>query len=69
VSWGFPEDFAFRLTAEEKTEREKRRSPRVAYKGERLEEIEDRIDVEKARNALKERGGIPWKQLKKELGL
>lgn len=34
-----------------------------------LEEIEDRIDVEKAKNALKEKGGIPWKQLKKELGL
>jgi len=34
-----------------------------------LEEIEDRIDVEKAKNALKEKRGIPWKQLKKELGL
>lgn len=34
-----------------------------------LEEIEDRIDVEEAKKALKEKGGIPWKRLKKELGL
>ncbi|MGB3095760.1 MAG: hypothetical protein WBB46_03365 [Candidatus Deferrimicrobiaceae bacterium] len=34
-----------------------------------LEEIEDRIDVEEAKKALKERGGIPWTKLKKEFGL
>lgn len=34
-----------------------------------LEEIEDRIDVEDAKKALRERGGIPWTKLKKELGL
>ncbi|MBI5576434.1 MAG: type II toxin-antitoxin system prevent-host-death family antitoxin [Deltaproteobacteria bacterium] len=34
-----------------------------------LEEIEDRIDIEAAKKALKEKGGISWKQLKKELGL
>ena len=35
-----------------------------------LEELEDRMDVEAARKALKEKGpSIPWSQLKKELGL
>ena len=34
-----------------------------------LEEIEDRIDIEAAKKALKEKGGIPWTKLKKELGL
>ncbi len=34
-----------------------------------LEEIEDRLDIEAARKALKERGSIPWKKVKAELGL
>lgn len=34
-----------------------------------LEEIEDRIDVEEAKKALREKGGLPWTKLKKELGL
>lgn len=34
-----------------------------------LDELEDRIDLEEARQALKESGTIPWKKLKKDLGL
>ena len=34
-----------------------------------LEALEDRIDVEAAREALKSRARIPWKRLKSELGL
>jgi predicted RNase H-like HicB family nuclease len=34
-----------------------------------LRAIEDRIDLEGARKALREKGGIPWNQAKAELGL
>ena len=34
-----------------------------------LERIEDRIDLAEAREALKEPSSIPWKKVKKELGL
>jgi prevent-host-death family protein len=34
-----------------------------------LEEIEDRIDLEDALEALKESGSIPWEQVKQDLGL
>ena len=34
-----------------------------------IEELEDREDIEDAKKALAEPGGIPWEQLKKELGL
>lgn len=34
-----------------------------------LEEIEDRIDLEAARKALKESGSVPWEKVKAELGL
>ena len=34
-----------------------------------LEEIEDRIDLEAARKALKESGSVPWKKVKADLGL
>ena len=34
-----------------------------------LEQIEDRLDLEAARKALKERGRVAWAQLKKDLGL
>lgn len=34
-----------------------------------LEEVEDRLDLEAARKALKEKGTIPWNKLKAELGL
>jgi prevent-host-death family protein len=34
-----------------------------------LEAIEDRMDVALAKKALKEKGRIPWAQVKKELGL
>ena len=34
-----------------------------------LEEIEDRIDLEAARKALKESGSIPWEKVKAELEL
>ncbi len=34
-----------------------------------LEEIEDRLDIEDARKALKEPGSIPWKKVKADLGL
>jgi prevent-host-death family protein len=37
---------------------------------EMIEAIEDRLDVEAAKKALKENGpNIPWKKLKAELGL
>lgn len=35
----------------------------------RLEELEDRADVEAAREALKEPGSIPWEKVKQDLGL
>lgn len=34
-----------------------------------LEDIEDRIDLEAARKALKESGSVPWEKVKAELGL
>jgi len=34
-----------------------------------LELIEDRMDIEAAKKAMKRKDAIPWKQLKKELGL
>jgi prevent-host-death family protein len=34
-----------------------------------LEEIEDRIDLEAARKALKESGSVPWDEVKTKLGL
>lgn len=34
-----------------------------------LEEIENRIDLEDARKALKEKGSIPFEKIKKDLGL
>jgi prevent-host-death family protein len=34
-----------------------------------LEELENYLDVEAARQALKEEGTIPWEQVKAELGL
>ena len=34
-----------------------------------LEELEDRMDVEAARKALRERGSIPWEKVKTDLGL
>ena len=34
-----------------------------------LEAIEDRVDLAAARKALKEKGLIPWAEVKKELGL
>ncbi len=34
-----------------------------------LEELEDRLDLEAAREALKEEGTIPWEKVKAELGL
>jgi antitoxin Phd len=34
-----------------------------------IEELEDRIDLDLARKALREKGGIPWRKMKKELGL
>jgi antitoxin Phd len=34
-----------------------------------LEEIEDHIDLETARKALKESGSVPWEKVKEELGL
>lgn len=34
-----------------------------------LEEMEDRLDIEAARKALKEKGRIPWSKLKAELDL
>lgn len=34
-----------------------------------LEQMEDRLDLEAARKALKEKGTIPWSKLKADLGL
>jgi prevent-host-death family protein len=34
-----------------------------------LEELEDRLDLETAREALKEEGSISWEKVKAELGL
>ena len=34
-----------------------------------LEALEDRLDVQLAKQALKEKGTIPWAQVKKALGL
>jgi len=34
-----------------------------------LEELEDRLDLEAAKKALKAPGRVPWEKLKKELGL
>lgn len=34
-----------------------------------LEEIEDRIDLEAARKALKESGSVPWEKVKAEFGI
>ncbi len=34
-----------------------------------LEELEDRLDIEAARKALKEPGSVPWEKVKKDLGL
>ena len=34
-----------------------------------LERLEDHMDVEAAREALKERGAVPWAELKAALGL
>lgn len=34
-----------------------------------LEALEDRLDVEAARKALREKGSIPWEQIKKRLRL
>ena len=34
-----------------------------------LNELEDRIDLEAAREALAEPGAIPWEDVKKQLGL
>lgn len=34
-----------------------------------LEELEDRVDLEAAREALKEPGSAPWHEVKERLGL
>ncbi len=34
-----------------------------------LEALEDRLDVQLAKRALKEKGSIPWTKVKKSLGL
>ncbi len=34
-----------------------------------LNKLEERLDVEAAQKALKEKGTIPWEKLKKQLGL
>ena len=34
-----------------------------------IEAMEDRVDLEDAKRALKETGSVPWEKLKKELGL
>lgn len=31
--------------------------------------LEDRIDLQRAKKALKEKGSVPWKKVKAELGL
>ncbi len=34
-----------------------------------LEELENRMDIEAAHEALKEKGSIPWEKVKADLGL
>ena len=34
-----------------------------------LRALEDKIDLEEVKEALKEPGAVPWEQVKKELGL
>ena len=34
-----------------------------------LEELEDHLDLEEAKKALKEPGSVPWKKVKADLGL
>ena len=34
-----------------------------------LEALEDRMDIEDAKKALKEAGSVPWEKVKAELGL
>lgn len=34
-----------------------------------IRELEDRIDLRRARKALKEKGDIPWRKVKTRLGL
>ena len=34
-----------------------------------LESLEDRLDLEDAKRALKEPGSVPWKKVKADLGL
>ena len=34
-----------------------------------LQQLEDHLDLDAARNALKEEGSVTWKKLKAELGL
>jgi len=34
-----------------------------------LEALEDRLDIEDAKKALKKRGSVPWEKVKAELGL
>jgi prevent-host-death family protein len=34
-----------------------------------IEELEDRLDIEAARKALKEPGSVSWQKVKKDLGL
>ncbi len=34
-----------------------------------LESLEDRMDIEDAKKALKEPGSVPWKKVKADLGL
>ena len=34
-----------------------------------LESLEDRLDLEDAKKALKEPGSVPWKKVKADLGL
>jgi prevent-host-death family protein len=34
-----------------------------------LESLEDRMDIEDAKKALKESGSVPWKKVKADLGL
>jgi addiction module HigA family antidote len=46
------------------------RSPRTARELEaHLRELEDRVDLRRARKALKERGSVSWKSVKADLGL